>query len=157
MLFRSAYPHLEGTTTNSYLPNAKYTGILFSYSPACNGQMCADNFSVIGEAATITDPDSLKDNNAGRHAIVFTELMPDPNPTIALPDCEYIEIYNRTDSAINLANWKLYGNNSAGTIKSGIIEPYSYALLCTASAVELLQPFGNVITVTSFQIGRAHV
>ena len=144
------YPLLEGSITQTNTPDAKYSGILFSYSQECNEQMSADNFIVTGNSDTPTNPDINTSNNTNRHAIVFTELMVDPTPTVSLPDCEYVEIYNRTDSTISLENWKLYGNNSAGNIASGVIEPKGYALLCTASAQTLLQPYGNTIVVTSF-------
>lgn len=44
--------------------------------------------------------------------VIITELMPDPSPVIgtppnALPEREYIEIYNNSDISINLKNWVL--------------------------------------------------
>ncbi|WP_066632195.1 lamin tail domain-containing protein [Labilibacter marinus] len=42
-----------------------------------------------------------------RFDIVFSEIMPDPNPNVGLSDTEYIEIYNRKDYAINLKHFTL--------------------------------------------------
>lgn len=46
-------------------------------------------------------------------AIRINEVMADPKGLTALPETEYIELYNTCDSSINLSSWKLhYGNDS---------------------------------------------
>ena len=39
--------------------------------------------------------------------VLINELMIDPEPTVQLPNTEYIELYNRADYPINIKNWKL--------------------------------------------------
>ncbi len=38
------------------------------------------------------------------HEVLFTELLPDPSPSVGLPDAEFIEIYNNSDVSIPLKN-----------------------------------------------------
>lgn len=46
-------------------------------------------------------------------AVRINEVMADPKGLTALPETEYIELYNTCDSSIDLASWKLhYGNDS---------------------------------------------
>lgn len=46
-------------------------------------------------------------------AIRINEVMADPKGLTALPETEYIELYNTSDSSIDLSSWELhYGNNS---------------------------------------------
>lgn len=46
-------------------------------------------------------------------AVRINEVMADPKGLTALPETEYIELYNTSDSSIDLSSWKLhYGNNS---------------------------------------------
>lgn len=46
-------------------------------------------------------------------AVRINEVMADPKGLTALPETEYIELYNTCDSSIDLSNWELhYGNNS---------------------------------------------
>ena len=39
--------------------------------------------------------------------IVINEIMADPSPSVALPEWEYIELYNASESAININDWKI--------------------------------------------------
>ena len=46
-------------------------------------------------------------------AVRINEVMADPKGLTALPETEYIELYNTSDSSINLSSWKLhYGDDS---------------------------------------------
>ncbi len=46
-------------------------------------------------------------------AVRINEVMADPKGLTALPETEYIELYNTSDSSIDLSSWELhYGNNS---------------------------------------------
>lgn len=43
--------------------------------------------------------------------VVFSEIMADPEPKAGLPNCEYIELYNRSPYPWNIGGWTLqYGN-----------------------------------------------
>ncbi len=42
---------------------------------------------------------------AGSGDLQFSELMVDPSPTVGLPDVEYIELYNHSDSILNIDSY----------------------------------------------------
>lgn len=62
-------------------------------------------------------------------AVRINEVMADPKGLTALPETEYIELYNTCDSSIDLSSWKLhYGNNSVAL--TGIeIQAHEWAVL----------------------------
>ena len=62
--------------------------------------------------------------------VIFTEILPDPNPVIALPEVEFVEIYNRSTKIIDLAGWTLNDNTSTATFPSYILNPNEYVVIC---------------------------
>lgn len=62
-------------------------------------------------------------------AVRINEVMADPKGLTALPETEYIELYNTSDSSIDLSSWELhYGNNSVAL--TGIeIQAHEWAVL----------------------------
>lgn len=78
--------------------------------------------------------------------IIITEFLPDPSPSIGLPEVEFIEIYNRTDKSLSLAGLTI----STGTPKpigQGSIPPKSYLILCDKDDVQKFSDYDNVIGV----------
>ena len=87
---------------------------------------------------------------AGFQDIVITEIMADPSVSTDLPDVEYIELYNRSDFPINLKSWNFsYSSYSPKKLSSHVILPDSFLILCAASDLAELKPFGQVITISS--------
>ena len=62
--------------------------------------------------------------------VIFTEIFPDPNPVIALPEVEFIEIYNRSTKVIDLGGWTLNDNTTTATFPTYILNPDSYVIIC---------------------------
>jgi hypothetical protein len=82
--------------------------------------------------------------------LVFNEVMAKPNPSVNLPDREYVELYNRTNDTIYLTNFRiLYGSNSS-RITAGKIAPHDYVLICASASVSDLSVYGDVFSATSF-------
>ena len=72
-------------------------------------------------------------NIIARGDVVISEVMANPKTDGELPKPEYVEIYNRTDSVINLAHWTFGTTARAGELDSTIIKPNEYALLVASS------------------------
>ena len=84
---------------------------------------------------------------AMKYDVVFNEIMPDPSPVIALPEQEYIELYNKTSFPISLSNWTLEYGNVSRIIPEALILPDSFLLLCALDAFPDLEHIGNCIAL----------
>ncbi len=90
---------------------------------------------------------SLYWHNTLPYDLVFNEIMADPVPSVALPEYEYLEIYNKTDYTICLNNWSLTIGTSTKTFPLTNIEPNEYLLICASAAVDSLKQFGNTVGI----------
>lgn len=62
-------------------------------------------------------------------AVLFNEIMADPDPVVALPDAEYLELYNRSNTAWDLNGWTLH-NGGRRPMGSYVLNPGQYVILC---------------------------
>ena len=86
-----------------------------------------------------------------QYDVVIDEIMTDPTPQVGLPDNEWIELRNTSAFDINLQGWTLSDlTGQTGTMPNFILQPDSFVIVCTGSAVPALMPFGKVISVTNF-------
>ncbi len=86
-----------------------------------------------------------------RYDVVIEEIMADPTPQIGLPNNEWIELKNTTTVPINLINWRIGdATGQSGPMPNFILQPDSFVIICTGSAVAAMSAFGTTISVTSF-------
>ena len=86
-----------------------------------------------------------------RYDVVIDEIMADQTPQIALPSNEWIELKNVSANPINLQNWRIGDlTGQSGPMPNFILQPDSFVIVCTGSAVAAMQVYGRVISVTSF-------
>ncbi len=86
-----------------------------------------------------------------RYDVVIDEIMADPTPQIGLPNNEWLELKNTTTAPINLQNWRLSdATGQSGPMPNFILQPDSFVIVCTGSAVAAMSAFGTTISVTSF-------
>lgn len=86
-----------------------------------------------------------------RYGVLITEIMSDPSPQVGLPNNEWIELKNNSAATINLQGWRLGdAGGQSGPMPDFILEPGSYVVICTGSAIAALSAFGTSISVTSF-------
>jgi len=64
--------------------------------------------------------------------VIFTEILADPNPVIALPEVEFFEIHNRSDKIIDLSEWTVNDNTTTATFPFYILNPDEYVVVCGA-------------------------
>lgn len=94
---------------------------------------------------------SAKAQIANRYDVVIDELMADPTPQVGLPNNEWIELRNTSATAFNLLNWRIGdATGQSGAMPSYVLQPDSFVIVCTASAVAAMSAYGPVISVTSF-------
>ncbi|MGB3008552.1 MAG: lamin tail domain-containing protein, partial [Chitinophagaceae bacterium] len=86
-----------------------------------------------------------------RYDIVIDEIMADPTPSIGLPVNEWIELKNTTTVPINLQNWRIGDvTGQSGPMPNFTLQPDSFLIVCSSSAVAAMSVFGTTISVTSF-------
>lgn len=86
--------------------------------------------------------------------VVINEIMPDPNPVVGLPDCEYLELYNRTSHVISLHDWHLEIDDSKKAIPEIPIPPHGYHLLTNTGNDTLMKAYGSVSTIPGFSLNN---
>src|SRR5678810_771672 len=86
-----------------------------------------------------------------RYDVVIDEIMADQTPQIGLPSNEWIELKNVSANPINLQNWRIGdASGQSGPMPNFILQPDSFVIVCTGSAVAAMQVYGRVVSVTSF-------
>ena len=86
-----------------------------------------------------------------RYDVVIDEIMADQTPQIGLPSNEWIELKNVSANPINLQNWRMGdATGQSGPMPNFVLQPDSFVIVCTGSAVAAMQVYGRVISVTNF-------
>ncbi|MEM7296690.1 MAG: lamin tail domain-containing protein, partial [Bacteroidota bacterium] len=83
--------------------------------------------------------------------VVINEFMPDPNPVVALPDAEFVELYNRSSKFFDLANWTLDGQ----TLPTFTFAPDSYVIIVEDDDAALFSAFSYVIPITTLSLNNS--
>ncbi len=78
--------------------------------------------------------------------IIITEFLPDPTPSMGLPEVEFVEIYNRTDKNLSLSGLTI-STGTPKTIGEGAIPAKSYLILCDEDDVQKFSAYDNVFGV----------
>ena len=88
-----------------------------------------------------------------QYDILINEVMEDAtrsgDQTLGLPKSEYIELYNRSDTAIELDQYTLSIGTKKITFQSHLFPPKSFLIL-SKSGNELLEEYGTVLFFSNF-------
>jgi hypothetical protein len=77
--------------------------------------------------------------------------MADPAPQVGLPNSEWIELKNTSSFPVNVGGWKLADvGGQTGPLPNFILQPDSFLIVCSGSAVTSLAAFGPTVSVTGF-------
>ncbi len=82
--------------------------------------------------------------------ILINEIMADPTPPVALPQVEFIELFNRSNKVIDLAGFTYSNGGAPQVFPSYKMMPGSYVIVCDDSYLGELSAFGTVVDLTSF-------
>lgn len=94
-------------------------------------------------------------NKIRRHDLLITEIMADPSPPVELPNCEYVEIYNRgIPDTLTLEGWKLMTGETTRYIPTCKIAPNGYIILIPNSDNPPNFNVSNTISVNSLSISN---
>ncbi len=123
------------------VPNQPYTLLYVNLRDAAgNLASGTSNFSYVPIAPAVAND------------IVLSELMVQPRAPAggpsALPDAEYIELYNRSSKAIDITGWQLRdATGNLATLPACILRPAEFVLLVAASRINLFSGMGSVIGI----------
>lgn len=87
-----------------------------------------------------------------RNDVVISEFMASPHPIVQLPECEYVEIFNRLPFEVVLSNWSLVVGTSNKTLPNIVLPARSAACIVPAAYREYFPPDENYVTVSSLLI-----
>lgn len=82
-------------------------------------------------------------------AVIINEIMADPSPTVGLPDSEFVELYNRSDVAVDVSGWIFSDAVSSVSLPSCVLPADSYLIICSATTAEQFARYGRVLALTS--------
>jgi hypothetical protein len=82
--------------------------------------------------------------------VVINEIMADPNPVVALPDAEYVELYNTTAYSIDLTGWTYTIGSTTKTLPSYQLAAGGYVILCNTTFVDAFDDYGSTLGIASF-------
>lgn len=82
--------------------------------------------------------------------IIISEIMADPSPEVGLPNAEFIELYNRSDKAIQIGGFGLSSGGSPQSLPAFLFLPGTYVLITDASIAANFESFGTVLPLDGF-------
>ena len=130
-------PVLHSTYTD-----ANYFGLMYTYTTTAGQLLWLDEVSL-----EIIPVEPLRELEYGD--VVFSEIMAKADPSVGLPEVQYMELYNRAERDINLDGWRIYYNNTVGNIGTVVMPDSSYLILCMSTMVPLMRDYGNAVSVTN--------
>lgn len=82
--------------------------------------------------------------------VVINEAMVDFSPQVALPEVEFVEIFNASNKYFDLQGWTLSDQTSTATLGSRVFAPGDYLILCPAGSENQFSSYGQVMGVSGF-------
>ena len=79
--------------------------------------------------------------------IIINEIMADPDPSVGLPNFEYLELYNKKNIPIDLTGWTITIGTTVSSFGNVTIPGDSFLIIGTSAAVAALQSYGPVATI----------
>ena len=83
--------------------------------------------------------------------IIISEIMADPTPVASLPDAEFVEIYNRGSTPVNLNGWTIF-DGSVRALPNKTIPPNGYGLVCAQSDTSLFASYGLLLPISTISL-----
>lgn len=87
-----------------------------------------------------------------KHDLIINELMLDESPVVALPEYEYMELYNSSSYPINLTSWMIQVGDKEYEFEKDTLSTHEYIIFCKKEAVEYFKKYGKVHGLESFPI-----
>lgn len=82
--------------------------------------------------------------------IIIMEIFADPLPQVGLPNAEFIELFNRGNNPVNLAELKLSDGSSISALAYNILLPGEYRIITATGNVSSFTSFGQTVAASNF-------
>ncbi len=145
-----------GTISAATLSAGKTSITLNLATPLTTGNYTVQTNQVADEAGNIsavqmTDFQYVSIEVAAEFDILINEIMPDPTPSVGLPEVEWLELFNRSAKSINLNTLRLDDGGIPVPLPSFVLQPNAYVLLSsTAGAAALAPAVPGVVAMPGF-------
>lgn len=135
--------HEEGIALDDTYAVSSYMGFYMEYSPSYSSKLSVNNVSIknISDDEDDDFDDSSQDTpsvSASFGDVVFSEIMANPVKAYALPEVEYIELYNRTEKPVSLSGWKFFYGTKSYSLSTASIAPHGFMVLYNEKYSSLL-------------------
>jgi hypothetical protein len=144
----------DGNNPSSASLSGQTVSLTFATEFPSNVQQSLVVTNVQDLAGNIIDPVELPFSYVllgipGPGDVVINEFMADPTPVIGMPDAEYVELFNTSESAFDLAGWNLKNTNDDEILNSFILLPGAHVIICDDSFLSVFSEYGDVLIVSS--------
>ncbi len=92
----------------------------------------------------------IQSNPISSFPIIINEIFADPSPVIGLPEKEFIELFNTSNSTVLLNGLEYSDPTSTFIFTNGSIDANSYLIICPIADTALFSPFGKVKGISPF-------
>ncbi len=92
--------------------------------------------------------------NPQYHQLLLTEILADEEPAEGLPQAEFVELYNPTNTILSLAGVTFTDGTNTANLPDETIFPGEYLILCAGTGVELYRPYGRVVSLAGFSLNN---
>ena len=134
------------STTDSSLIRLNFSN---AFQSGINYQLTVNNIKDKADNELVTEAKNFVFiDKAGYRDIIINEIYPDPIPSFGLPEAEFVELFNASNKAIDLSNWKLSDASSSATIDTYTLLPDSFVIICEEEDTALFNAFGAVIGIS---------
>lgn len=82
--------------------------------------------------------------NAQVLSVVISEVMYKPDPSVGLPEVEYVELYNRSANDVQLKDWKLMVGKTQKLLPEMLLPAHAYLLLLSKADTAAFAPADSI-------------
>lgn len=84
------------------------------------------------------------------YEVFISEIMADPSPAVDLPETEYIELYNSSNTSFELAGWEYQVGTTKVKLPNYTLNANQLVILCKNSDTSYFKSYGNVIGLSTW-------
>lgn len=149
-----AYPGVSPSVVSQDLNNPALIHLTFpvNFQSGGSNTIYFYNLGDYSENVNVRDSISFFYYKALPNEVIISEIMPEPSPSVGLPDAEYIELLNRKPFPLSISGWKLRLGSSCRILSSAVIPADGYILLCSDSSATKLSQYGQTLAVSGFSL-----